>query len=305
MNRTNSFTSQKIGILLVIACGVMWGISGVLGQYIFGASELTPIQLSILRQFGTGVLLLLYSFLKNGKAVFAVFRQGRKFISLLLFAVVGFMGMQLAYYISIDYSNAATGTVIEFTYIIMLLLYSAFVLRKMPKNYETIAILCAFAGIFLIATHGNPTSLAISKEALLWGLTAAVCFTVYCLYPQKLYEEFGLINVLAWGTFFSSIILAVLTRTFTFPSMSPDIVVSTVGVVLFGTLIPFILYGIGIGILGSVKASLFVTVEPVTSAVLAWLCLGTRFTFADICGFILILGAIEVVSVISFRCEGV
>ena len=52
---------------------------------------------------------------------------------------------------------------------------------------------------------------------------------------------------------------------------------------------------------GSVKASLFVTVEPVTCAVLTGLCFKTKFVLPDIIGFVLILGAIEVVSVITFK----
>ena len=88
-----------------------------------------------------------------------------------------------------------------------------------PKSYETVAVLCAFCGIFLIATHGQLNSLAVSKESLIWGLSSAVCFTIYCLYPQKLYDDFGLINVIGWGSVLSSILLAVTTGTYRLPEV--------------------------------------------------------------------------------------
>ncbi len=295
--------SQKFGIILVLISGVMWGISGILGQYIFQNSDMDSIQLSIIRQFVSGVLLLLISAIKRDKKLFSVWRSGRKFCSFIFLALTGILGVQLTYFLAIEYSNAATGTVIQFTYIIMILIYTAIVLHNKPKIYETIAVVCAFCGIFLIATHGQLNSLAVSKESLIWGLSSAVCFTIYCLYPQKLYNEFGLINIIGWGSVLSSILLAVVTGTYSFPKVSADIMLLSLAIAIIGSLFPFVLYGMGIGILGSVKASLFVTVEPITSALLTWICFKTRFVFQDIMGFVLILGAIEVVSVLTFKTK--
>ena len=293
--------SQKFGIMLVLISGIMWGFSGVLGQYIFLNSTMNSVQLSIIRQFVSGIILLTISVIKKDKKLFSVWKSGKRICSFLFFSLTGILGLQLTYFLAIEYSNAATGTIIQFTYIIMILVYTAIVLHNKPKSYETVAVLCAFCGIFLIATHGQLNSGAVSKESLIWGLSSAVCFTIYCLYPQKLYDDFGLINVIGWGSVLSSILLEVTTGTYRLPEVPANIILLSVAVAIIGSLFPFVLYGIGIRILGSVKASLFVTVEPVTSAVLTWLCFKTKFVLPDIIGFVLILGAIEVVSVITFK----
>lgn len=295
--------SQKFGIMLVLISGIMWGFSGVIGQYIFLNSTMNSVQLSIIRQFVSGIILLTISVIKKDKKLFSVWKSGKRICSFLFFSFTGILGLQLTYFLAIEYSNAATGTIIQFTYIIMILVYTAIVLHNKPKSYETVAVLCAFCGIFLIATHGQLNSLAVSKESLIWGLSSAVCFTIYCLYPQKLYDDFGLINVIGWSSVLSSILLAVTTGTYRLPEVPANIILLSVAVAIIGSLFPFVLYGIGIRILGSVKASLFVTVEPVTSAVLTWLCFKTKFVLPDIVGFVLILGAIEVVSVITFRVK--
>ncbi|MBD9334722.1 MAG: EamA family transporter [[Ruminococcus] faecis] len=295
--------SQKFGIMLVLISGIMWGFSGVIGQYIFLNSTMNSVQLSIIRQFVSGIILLTISVIKKDKKLFSIWKSGKRICSFLFFSLTGILGLQLTYFLAIEYSNAATGTIIQFTYIIMILVYTAIVLHNKPKSYETVAVLCAFCGIFLIATHGQLNSLAVSKESLIWGLSSAVCFTIYCLYPQKLYDDFGLINVIGWGSVLSSILLAVTTGTYRLPEVPANIILLSVAVAIIGSLFPFVLYGIGIRILGSVKASLFVTVEPVTSAVLTWLCFKTKFVLPDIVGFVLILGAIEVVSVITFRVK--
>ena len=266
----------------------MWGISGVLGQYIFQSSNMNAVQLSIIRQFVSGIVLLLISAVKRDKKALTIWARPKSICSLIFFSIAGIMGVQFTYFASIEHSNAATGTVIQFTYIIMILIFTTFFMHKKPHLYETISVVCAFIGIFLIATHGSFNSLAISRPALIWGLSSAVCFTIYCLYPQKLYNNYGIINVVGWGSLAASIFLAVITQTFTFPHMQPRLWVAAMAVATFGSLIPFTIYGIGIGILGSVKASLFVTVEPISSA---------------LCGFLLILGSIETVAILTFKTE--
>ena len=211
--------SQRFGIILVLSCGIMWGISGVLGQYVFQSSDVNATQLSIIRQFISGVVLLVIAAVKGDKRALTIWSKPKSVISMLFFALSGVMGVQFTYFASIEHSNAATGTVIQFTYIIMLLLYTTIFMHKRPHIYEAASVVCAFAGIFLIATHGSLNSLAISRPALIWGLTSAVCFTIYCLYPQKLYNEYGLVNIIGWSSLIASIFLALVTKTFSLPHM--------------------------------------------------------------------------------------
>lgn len=276
--------SQRFGIILVLSCGIMWGISGVLGQYVFQSSDVNATQLSIIRQFISGVVLLVIAAVKGDKRALTIWSKPKSVISMLFFALSGVMGVQ-------------------FTYIIMLLLYTTIFMHKRPHIYEAASVVCAFAGIFLIATHGSLNSLAISRPALIWGLTSAVCFTIYCLYPQKLYNEYGLVNIIGWSSLIASIFLALVTKTFSLPHMDGRIIAASLAVAIVGSLIPFTIYGLGISILGSVKASLFVTVEPVSSALLTWIFLGTQFTRMDLIGFLLILGSIQVVAIMTFHNE--
>ena len=109
--------SQKFGIMLVLISGIMWGVSGILGQYIFQNSDMDSIQLTIIRQFVSGMLLLVISAIKRDEKLFSVWRSGRKFCSFIFFTLTGILGVQLTYFLAIEYSNAATGTVIQFIYI--------------------------------------------------------------------------------------------------------------------------------------------------------------------------------------------
>ena len=86
--------SQRFGIILVLSCGIMWGISGVLGQYVFQSSDVNATQLSIIRQFISGVVLLVIAAVKGDKRALTIWSKPKSVISMLFFALSGVMGVQ-------------------------------------------------------------------------------------------------------------------------------------------------------------------------------------------------------------------
>ena len=300
-NKHNS-ENQFIGIFIVLSCGILWGLSGIFNQLIFMNCDMTTKTLCGIRSILSGIILLIIAFIKNPSRALSVWKEWKNILSLIIFAVIGVMGMQFTYSEAIRQSNAATATVLQYIYPILMLIYHSIKMRKLPKLYEFVAILSSFTGIVLIATHGNLRSLCITPAALIIGLLSAFCYLFYTVYPGKLYEKFGTLIVAAWGQIISGLsftfILGGIAEPFHLTFKSGIFVA---GSMLCGVLIPYVIYGIGVRIIGGVKASLFVTIEPVASAVMAYFIIGIRFTFIDIVGFLCILASIEAISIISSR----
>lgn len=294
--------SQSLGIFIVISCGILWGLSGIFNQLIFMNSDMTTRTLCGVRSIMSGVILLSISLLRNPEKTLSVWKNWKSIFSLFFFIIIGIMGMQFTYSEAIRQSNAATATVLQYVYPILMLIYTSIKTRKLPKMYEFLAIMSAFTGVVLIATHGKLTSLCITPVALTTGLLAAFCYLFYTVYPDKLYDSFGILTIAAWGQLISGLsftfVLGGIHDPFHLTVKAGLFIIASM---LCGTLIPFVIYGIGVKIIGGVKASLFVTIEPVTSAVMAYFILGIQFTFIDILGFLCIIAAIEIISIISSR----
>ena len=107
----------------------------------------------------------------------------RKSLGILIFALIGMMLCQYGYFTTIQYSNAGTATVLQYTGPAMILVYLCIRNRRRPKIYEVVALFCSMFGTFILATHGNPSELAILPQALFWGMVAAVALVVYTLQP--------------------------------------------------------------------------------------------------------------------------
>ena len=121
-------------------------------------------------------------------------------------------GCQLTYYSSVELSNAGTATVLQYTAPAIIMLYTAVRAKKMPRLMEIGALVLALFGTFVLATHGDPNSLAISDAALAWGLTSAVMMAVYNLLPLQLMKKYGTFCVIGWGMLIGGILMCVFTK---------------------------------------------------------------------------------------------
>lgn len=293
----NLKTNEKLGIGIVLFCGTVWGLSGVLGQLLFQSSDVPVGWLSSFRMFFSGICILLLLIIKKDQALFKVWKNKKNILSLFIFSILGLMAVQYTYFAAVATSNAATATVLQYTYPVLMLLYTAISTHKFPSVYEILAILFAFLGVVLISTHGNIHSLSISKIALFWGLLSAFSFVFYTVYPQKLFQQIGIMPIMGWAFVIGGVILSILTKSYQVDiSFSVSSVTLIMLITIVGTLIPFLTYGKGVQILGNVKASLFVTVEPVMSAILAFFLVKQKFTAIDILGFLCIIGAVQFVA---------
>lgn len=298
----NEHKKQLMGIPLVLLAGCLWGLSGVLGQLLFQSTDISIGYVSTIRMLVSGVGILSICIIKKDSSMFTIWKNKNAMIRLFFFAIAGVMSVQYTYFSAIAASNAATGTVLQYTYPILMLLYTALYMKKMPSTQEIFAIISAFLGIVLISTHGNLHTLSISKAALAWGLSSAVAFVIYTVSPQKLHNHYSIFAVTGWGFLLAGILMCIITKSYAVHvSFTPYSALLVTAIAIFGTLIPFLIYGFGVRLLGNVKASLFATVEPVVSAILAFFLANVTFTKIDILGFVCILGAIQVVAMQAVR----
>ena len=298
----NEHKKQLMGIPLVLLAGCLWGLSGVLGQLLFQSTDISIGYVSTIRMLVSGVGILSICIIKKDSSMFTIWKNKNAMIRLFFFAIAGVMSVQYTYFSAIAASNAATGTVLQYTYPILMLLYTALYMKKMPSTQEIFAIISAFLGIVLISTHCNLHTLSISKAALAWGLSSAVAFVIYTVSPQKLHNHYSIFAVTGWGFLLAGILMCIITKSYAVHvSFTPYSALLVTAIAIFGTLIPFLIYGFGVRLLGNVKASLFATVEPVVSAILAFFLANVTFTKIDILGFVCILGAIQVVAMQAVR----
>ncbi len=99
----------------------------------------------------------------------------RDALSLLFFSLFGALTVQFTFLMTIEKSNAATATVLQFLSPTIIVAWFALARKARPTPLVLGAICTSLAGTFLLVTHGNPTTLSISPAALFWGDRLGVC----------------------------------------------------------------------------------------------------------------------------------
>ena len=286
------------GLLIALFGCVCWGLSGVFAKILFDEKELTPIWLVNVRLLCSGLILLLITLFRGPAKVTAPWRDCGGALRLLLFAVVGMLPSQACYFLAVSASNPAVATVLQYTFPVLVFFYVFYEEKRGPKLRETATLLAVSAGVFLIATHGDPGSLAITGEALFWGLLSAVGAACYNILPRGLIARYGTLPVVGWGMFLGGLCLLPFSRFREVPGIwDGETVLLIVLVILIGTVCAFACYIYGVILIGPERGSIIAGTESVVSAICTVLILGVRFHLMDVVGMILVVAAVTAMAV--------
>jgi drug/metabolite transporter (DMT)-like permease len=287
------------GFIMAIAAAIFWGISGTCAQYLFEQKDMDPAWLVSWRMLVAGSILIIFAILRKNSDAYQVWKKPKDIIQLLIFSVFGMVTVQYTYFYSINLSNAATATVLQYIGPVFVVGFYAVKNRRWPLMLEYAALFLALAGTFLLVTHGSFQVLVISEKALFWGILSAVALAVYTIQPVQLLRKYSAPTVTGWAM----VIGGVLFSLFTKPWMVSGIWdLGTVGaftyIIVFGTVISFSIFLYSLTIIGAQTASLLCSVEPLAAALVAVAWLGVTFTAMDWLGtfFILITVAILTLS---------
>ena len=182
--------SRGKGLLFAGLGASLWGSAGVAGHVLMDTYHLPATALSVWRLILSGFLLLGFDYLLHRESLLRPWKDRADALRLFVFAVFGMMGTQYFYFRAIQYSNAPTGTILQYLMSILLIFYTAFEERRLPRGMEISCAILAMAGTFLVVTGGDWHAVKISQAALLWGLLSALAEAVYVVEPIPLMKRY-------------------------------------------------------------------------------------------------------------------
>lgn len=245
-NKINTKKGTIIGTFLTIAGGILWGISGVCGQFLFQSKDVTASWLVPLRLVTAGFLLLCYYLIRDKGKAFDIWKTKRNRIDIIIYGLAGMMLCQYSYFQTIEWSNAGTATVIQYLGPALIVVWVCLQTKRLPEKKEVLGVILAVTGIFLIATHGNPTTLALSQKALIMGLISAVSVVIYTVKPARMQAEFDTPLILAWGMLIGGTALTIAFRPWNNKVIfDRETFTALTFIILFGTMAGFSMYMTG------------------------------------------------------------
>ena len=288
------------GIMLVITAAMLWGVSGTVAHYLFQKKEFTPEWLVVIRLLVSGIALLIYSYIKGKQNIFEIWKSKNDRLKLLLFSIIGMLGVQYTYFAAIKYGNSATATILQYLSPVIITCYLAIRTKKNPNLKETIAIVLAVTGTFLIITKGNIYSISISKLSLFWGISSAFAAAFYTLQPRSLLTKWGSVLIVGWGMLIGGIAFSFIHQPWDCTGQwSVTSILAIIFVILFGTLIAFTCFLESLKYIKPTESSILSAAEPLSAALLSVVWLHEQLGIAQWFGTVLIIITIIILSYVK------
>ncbi len=276
---------------MILVGSMFWGMTGPITEWLLVHAGMTSSFMLAVRLIVAGTLIL--AFLKIRKEpIFAIWKEATWRRQLLIFSIVGMLGLQYSFVLTIQESNAVVATLLQFLAPIFIVIYLSIRQKSLPPKSQVIGITGTLFGLFLLLTNGSLTSLLFSEKALYWGLIVGITYAIYTLYPVRLMNKWGVLTVVAWGMILSGIYSALIGRIWATDEWSllkdPTIVWMMLALIVIGSA-AFILFLNSMKYISAIETSVLSSFEPVTAMVISVIWLQMTLHIWQLTGIVLML----------------
>jgi len=272
-NTTNGseMMNRLKGILMITIGSIFWGATGPMMEWMLHHTSMTPEFMLSVRLIIAGVIILsILTWRKQN--VFGIWQDKSWSIQLVIFSVIGMLGLQYTFVKTIEVSNAIMATLLQFLAPIFIILYLSVIVKRVPPKAQIIGMIGTLFGLFLLLTNGSFSSLEVSGITLIWGVTLGFTYAFYTLYPARLQQEWGVLLIIGWGMIISGLLLAFMGKLWATDEwlLLQDIrvVFMILSLVVLGAS-AFILFLSSMKYISPVETSILSSIEPLTAIVIS------------------------------------
>ncbi|MBM7710960.1 DMT family transporter [Enterococcus xiangfangensis] len=273
------------GVIFACSAGALWAVSGIMCQILFKEYLVSPEWLASTRLLAAGGLLTGISFFQ--RSVPRKNFSSKDLLSLVLFSLIGMLGVQYTYFKAIQYSGAAIATILQFTGPIFIFIFLVLHKEKRINLRETALLIVTFISVFLIVTKGEVETLNISAAGFVMGIASAITLAFYTIQPRKLLVKYGETRIAGLG-----MLIAGLTFQLIHPIWRPDFQMDSYSlslvssIIIFGTALPFLFQLSSLRFIEASLAGVLTVTEPILATLLSVLLFNSQFTKIQLLGFV-------------------
>lgn len=219
---------------------------------------------------------------------------------LLFFGCIGYYMASLFDFMGLQYLKAGLERIILFIYpTIVVLLSWVFFKKKLTKN-QSIAIFVTYIGVYMAFWD----EIGLQGESLLLGgfliFLSAVTYASYLVGSGWLIPKFGMVQFTSYAMIVSTIAVCIHFLfqgnydVFQYPK---EVYLLGLSMAIFCTLIPSFLVSAAIERLGASTFSIFGSLGPVATIILAFIFLDERITSLQVLGMCIVILGVTLVSI--------
>jgi len=256
------------------------------------AAGLSPTSIVAVRNFG-GMVLMAVVFAVKDRTVFRVKREHLKY-----FAGTGIVSVVLftcCYFTCQRVSSLAVASILLYTAPSFVVLLSAVLWKEPVTKKKLLALLLTLVGCACVCGVFSG-GLTVTLFGILLGLGAGFFYALYSIFGRYALAHYDSMTVTVWTFMFAGPVSLVLLRPRELMAAfsAPVSWVMAAGLVVFSTVLPYILYTRGLAQVESGKASIMASLEPVVAAVVGVLVFSEPMGGLTVAGIVLVLAGVVI-----------
>ena len=280
---------MRLGYVLAATAASLWAINASIASELMDRG-LDWAPLSQLRVSGAFVLLLAALALVRRDLLRVERRDVRE---LALLGVLALAPVQATYFLAIDRLEVGVAVTIQYLAPLLVLLWLRLWLGRRIASGLWYAVALSVAGCFLVVRAYEAG--ALDAVGVVAAGSSAVVFAAYMVLSERAGAHHSPFTTLTWGFGFATVAWAIAQPWWLFPfeelGSARDALLA-VGVVVLGTLLPFLAMVAALARIPASRGGVVATLEPVLAAVFAWLLLDEALAVVQVLGMVLVVAAV-------------
>lgn len=296
-----SARSGTLGLVAVVVGSLLFAVNGTVAKLAMQAG-LSPTRLVELRCLGSAIVLVAVVLLAAPRSMRV---RGRELALLAVVGVVGVALVQWLYLVAISRLPVGLALLIEYTAPLLVALWARFVLGEAVRARVWWALAACLGGLALVAQVGD--GVVLDVVGLVAAAGAAISLAAYYLLGARLVRDRDPLSTHAWSMTFAALFWVVLQPLWTFPAdlladavplpgpltgAQPPLWLLVAWIVVLGTVVPYLLFLVGLRALGPARTGLVGMIEPVAASAAAWIVLGEAMTAVQLAGGAVVLAGV-------------
>jgi drug/metabolite transporter (DMT)-like permease len=286
------------GEFYLVIGAMFFSLNGVIVTLVL--DHMTTFRLAQVRAIGTFFLLFIITFIQDRNSLKA---KRREIPTLIFYGVFGYAMVQLGYFIGIAQGvPLSLVLIIEFTAPIWIVLWIKFVRKGSVANDMWAAIALSLLGLIFVAKVWD--GFTFDLFGTLGALGAALALAVYFLMSQSQGTKRSAQAMVVWGMGIAGLFWSIVLPIWNFPTQIFTTSINLQGrfsdysapgwllisyIIVFGTMVPYLLVVGGIRRLSASTSSVIGMLEPVLAGAFAWIWLSQSWSVIQLVGGVIVL----------------
>lgn len=287
---------EKMAPVMVFLAGALWGSMGIFVRQ-FQSRGLESIDIVAIRAITTSLAMFLFLLIYDRRLLKIRLRDIWCFIGTGICSITFF---NYCYFKAIMMTSLSVAAVLLYTAPAIVMVMSRILFKEKFTAVKIVSLAATFAGCVLVTGIVGEAE-ALSVGGVLVGLGAGLGYALYSIFSRYALERGYHSFTISFYTFLIALAgvvpLADMKKTAQVGFGSVSMIAFSLVFGLVSTVLPYVLYTIGLTSMENGKASIIASVEPVVATLLGILLFHEVMTASGLAGMILVVGAIVMCNV--------